>query len=144
MDDFPPNPPVLHGQETGWLEPFLTGVAESCARQGAMAAILACRRMPTRAEAQRGVDACELAFEPDWQAATARAGSFLAVCLTTRDALTDDPGALVAALERAAPTRRGGMAARRQFLEAMPTPQLLALKAVIDALNASEPDWDSV
>lgn len=154
-DDFPPIPPSLNGVETGWLEPFVTGVAEKYARAGAIAAIRALRRLPTVAEARRGVEACELAFEPDWEAHTASvlpapSRSFLAVCLKTGQARDDDPDKLCAALETywqqeaaSSRTRRSSLAAQQAFVEGLSTPTLLVLAAVVDALTAAQPNWDA-
>lgn len=153
MDDFPPNPPSLKGVENGWLEPDLTRLAESCARQGAMAAIKAHRRLPTVAEAHEAARASShLAYEPDWEHHLAQVelddASFLTVCLKTEHALDDDINKLYVRLaafwQQHEPGRRSraAAAAMHQFLTGLTTPTLLVLKAVVDSLDAAAPSWD--
>ena len=153
--EFPPNPPAIDAGQTGWLEPFVAGVAEDCARRGATAAICAHRRLPTAAEARRGAEACDLAFQPDWDEHALSvlrdpARCFLAVCLKPDQALDDDPTKLFDALDgywrrgEQLTTRRTAATRQQQFVAGLSTPMLLVLKAAMDALTAAEPHWDSV
>lgn len=141
----PGDPVPLNGQATGWLQPWLTGVAEACAREGAAASVLQHHRLPTPAEARRGIKRTPLAFQPVWLEHVERlegpANTFGMVALVEPHWLDDDPEALYLRLDGAAQLQPAAMAT---FVHGLSTPMLLVLKLAMDKLDAKWAGWDQV
>lgn len=141
----PEDPVRLGDRPTGWLHPELTRVLEQNAR-----AHVVQRLTPWLAAGPRGA-ALEAAlalsspmrFQPDWNEHAASLGAHDAtvamVALDVDRALDDDPRRVIEKVgefetaRAARRTRRSDERRAREFLEALSTPELLALVHLADA-----------